>query len=300
MLEMENNSLQTIGIEKSHLKEDEYFVSLLQEAYKIEALDESEIENIQMACLHLLEAKSKKYTSGDSSIPVDDAEKIFNSNIYTIGLYLKSFPAPLDAVDAIKKALLPELYTRGRKILKTKTGAAQLIYHKVLANITRTCYGFYNITLTQEIAQFFKLYTDYHADYFSHELPGDLFSYPLCCPVDDSVGIEYVHKYLTALYYENTFCKCFPDEAINRILLHQYDDYNSVIFNICEQVLTTAIICIISGDDVKNLQNFDGWVETSSFSEGDISRACDELFEILNLKNTGVQTYLKRACHIFL
>jgi len=98
-----------------------------------------------------------------------------------------------------------------------------------------TDYDYYIKTLTEEIPQFFTLYTDYHADYFAHEIPGAFFSYPLCIPVDDYAGIEYVQQYLRAICYENIFCKCFPEEAMHHVLTNQCD--NNVVFNLCEQVL---------------------------------------------------------------
>ena len=286
-------SIQQIHIDETQLKQDEYFASLLKEAYRTGAISENEIVHIQMACLRLLEAKSKKYTGRDSSIPADDAENILKSIAYTIGLYLKSSPTPLDAIEAIKKTPLPELYAEGRKKLRTKTGAAQIIYQKVLTNITGIGYEYYLITLTEEIRRFFGLYTDYYTEYHAHEVFEGLFSYQLRCPMNDLVGIEYVQRYLQAVYYENIFCKCFPDEAIHHFLSRKYTDYNQAVFNICQEVLMAAVRCVIAGADVRNLLICDEGME--EYTEEIILRAYDELISKLGLGNPQVQAYLKQV-----
>ncbi|MCL2371790.1 MAG: DUF6179 domain-containing protein [Defluviitaleaceae bacterium] len=86
----DSNSLQTNKINPASLQQNTYFESLLQAAHNIGAISSGEIQRIQLECLALLAEKTKKFTSGSSSILIEDAEDIMKSNLYTISLHLKS------------------------------------------------------------------------------------------------------------------------------------------------------------------------------------------------------------------
>ena len=108
-------------IEKRHiinshnLSGEFYFNSLLQEAYICGLLNESDIEKIQLQSISLLAGKSERNNMGESSsLRVEAAESIMKSNLYTIGLYLKSIPDPDHAAFELKTVKISELYERGR------------------------------------------------------------------------------------------------------------------------------------------------------------------------------------------
>jgi hypothetical protein len=196
-----------------------------------------------MECFNLLAEKTKKYTSGSSSFVIDDAEIIMKSNVYTIGLYLKSLPTPLDAIEAVKITAIAQLYTLGQQSLCAKLAAARDLYHQVLQSLTKVSHMCYMSTLTDAVQQFFDLYVDYWTWYNAHMLPKNVrFRYPIYCTdyVDGFVGLEYVERYLQAVYYENLFCKCFADETVRNILYHAYGDYSNGKFNIFGQLLRQA------------------------------------------------------------
>ena len=238
-----NSITKTPIIDRMLLKQDHYFESLLQGAYQAGAITDDDINRIQIDCINLLADKSKKYTSGSESVLIEEAEMIMRSNLYTVGLYLKSFPTPYDAVTAVKSTPVSELYILGQRRLKTTLAATWHLYHSVIKNMVCVDYSYYFSTLTNTIRQFFAQYTDYHMWYKAHELPdGMFFSYPLCNNLAEGfIGIEYVQKYLRAIYYENKFCKVFTDETILQILLDYSPRYNDLVFNIFEKVLCAAV-----------------------------------------------------------
>ncbi|MGB5824607.1 MAG: DUF6179 domain-containing protein, partial [Proteocatella sp.] len=94
------NNIEKISIiSRNKLSEEFYFNSLLEEAYNLNLLSEADIEKIQLECLELLAYKTDRYIGSDnSSVQVDIAKNIMESNMYTIGLYLKSLPSPDDAI----------------------------------------------------------------------------------------------------------------------------------------------------------------------------------------------------------
>ena len=321
-----SNSIRRVDIiNPAQLRQDAYFESLVQEAYQAGAISDESLQRIQMECLELLAEKTRKFTSGASSVRVEDAESIMKSNLYTISLFLKSVPGNHDAIEAIKTTPVSELYAMGQKRLKIVCASTMYLYRCVLRNMVGVDYYYYFSTLTKTMEQFFASYTDYYMLYNAHELPGDatwptqqlnekeqevlptIFSYPLCNPgqtVEKLAGIEYVRGYLQVIYYENEFCKRFTDEAILDVLLSYNTDYNEIVFNIFEKVIIKAMGCAIVGADAAQLQIPD---DCLGMLRGVLGRgaddekrrllagACQRMIDELGIENPAVQGYVMGA-----
>ncbi|MCL2285857.1 MAG: DUF6179 domain-containing protein [Firmicutes bacterium] len=276
-----HNLLRANTINPVLLQQNAYFESLLRAAYETGAINDDNIKRIQMDCLHLLAEKTNKYTGGSASVLIEDAETIMKSNLYTVGLYLKSLATPADAVDVVKSTPVSQLYELGQRKIKTKLALCKHLYRNVVKNMMGIDYAYYKLTLTKEIPQFLALYTDYHIWYKAHELPGNVtFSYPVACQGDltnDYLGIEYVQKYLEALYYENVFCKCFTDDVIYRVLHDFHWDYNDILFNVFERVLQAAVGRVVLEENVM-------------FSDAYEKSICK-----IGLENANAQKYVKDA-----
>lgn len=196
------NVKKTSIIDRSKLNEEFYFQSLLEEAYRSNMLLDADIEKIQFECLKLLAYKTERYNSGDSnSIRVEIAENIMKSNLYTIGIWLKSFTYADDAVKTLKDTKIFDLYNKGRKRIGSKLNAAKHIFTLVMQNKLDTDNQTYNDTIIDGIKGFFKIY---NADYEAHDIHITA-DYPLCNSIENLVGIEFIQKYLESIYYENMF-----------------------------------------------------------------------------------------------
>jgi len=307
--------LQTNAIDVMRLRQDSFFESLLQAAQHAGIISEDEIMRIQLECIHLLADKTKKYASGSYSFLINDAENIMKSNLYTIGLYLKSFSNPYSAIESIKDTPISELYILGQKRIKTKLNVSRHLYLNIIETMIDTGYDYYTFTLTKQIKQFFDLYTDFFLWYSAHELPDNIiFSYPVCDPgyigeqqelfaaslISDFVGIEYVQRYLQAIYYENMFCKSFSSEAIQRVLLNYHADYNSILFNIFEKVLIAAIGCAMAGEKSKDLYISKDRLEMALANKSEeetklmLTNAYYKLIDEIGIKNVHVQEYVRK------
>jgi len=289
-------------INSNKLSGEFYFNSILQEAYTCRLLNENDLENIQMQCINLLAYKVERYNMGESSsIRVETAQSIMKSNLYTIGLYLKSLLDPDQAVVELKTVDIFELYERGRKLINTKFKAVKHIYHMVKNNKINTPNHSYNSTLSEKgIGIFFK---SYNLEYEAHEIPASI-DYQLCNPVSDLIGIEYIEKYLENLYLENKFCMNFAPENIHHLLYGYDKGYKDLLINIFEQVLTASIGCSlanrnirelnISLDDIQSLYN-----ELIKYDNHTlmlkINSAIEDIFEELNIKNPTLQRYIEKS-----
>ncbi|MBZ2174634.1 DUF6179 domain-containing protein [Schnuerera sp. xch1] len=289
-------------IDSQNLSREFYFNSILQEAYNCELLDDYDIEKIQMECMRLLSCKSKRYNFGQSSsIRVETAKSIMKSNLYTIGLYLKSLQDADYAVKELKNIGIFELYERGRKLVSTKLHTAKHIYKLVQKNRIATMNYTYNATLGENgIEIFFK---SYDPDYEAHEFPASI-DYQLCNPVTDLVGVEFIQKYLENLYLENKFCKNFAAEDIHHLLYGYNKGYKDLLINIFEHVLLGALGCSLVNCNIIKLNITEKDIRYLSdkllkYDDNEIAlkvyKAIKRILKELNIINPSLRDYIKKS-----
>lgn len=242
-----NKDINTIRvIDSTKLRSERYFESLLQEAHDKGLLGDSDIERMQYECLSLLAYQTERYNSGDSSsIRVETAQDIINSILFTTGIALKTYANPDDAVNALKQSAINEFYEKGRKQIDTLITATKIMHTKILDQLVDTQNYFYRDTLVDGISGFFKLY---YPDFAAQEIHITA-DYPLYNPMPKLLGIEFIKAYVEAAYCENQFCSCFAAADIHHLLCGYANDYQGLLINIYEQVLTAAIGCMIAGVD---------------------------------------------------
>ncbi|KJR49458.1 hypothetical protein UF75_0012 [Desulfosporosinus sp. I2] len=237
-------------IKKELLSGEFYFQSLLEEAYRQALLSDLEMEGIQMQCLQLLAEKAEGYNKGESSsIRVEVAQTIMASNLYTVGVYLKSLPDILSALDSVKEESISKLYQQGRKIINTKLNVAKHLFQLVCQTKIQTPNYTYNATIEEGIRSFFK---QYNPDYEAHETSASI-DYQLMNPVTDSAGVEYITLYLQNLYMENLFCSKFDANIIDEVMCGYDETYKDLLVNVFGQVLQNALGCTVLNTDILSL-----------------------------------------------
>ena len=248
---MMNNNLEKISIiEKEKLSGEFYFQSLLEQGYSKGLFTDSDIERLQYECLAFLALKVKCFNAGDSSsLRVEKAQEIMASSMFTIGLWLKTYQNPDDAIIAIRNEQIAELYQKGRKRINTMLSATKAIHAKLLHQLIESPNVFYRSTIEGGILGFFKLYCP---DFSAQEIHITA-DYPLYNSAPKLAGIEFIKSYVEAAYYENMFCAYFTSDYIHHLLCGFHEDYQELLINIYEQVLTAAIGCILTGTDAHRL-----------------------------------------------
>lgn len=288
-------------INRDKLSNEFYFNSILQEAYADELLSESDIENIQLQCIELLAYKCKKYNRGESSsIREETAANIMKSNLFTIGLFLKSLSDAECAVQELKTTSIFEIYKKGRELINVKINSANHLYYKVKSNKIVTQNYTYNATLETGIDSFFEMY---NPDYEAYEVSASI-DYQLCNPVEDFVGIEFMQKYLENLYLENEFCGYFDPIKIHHLLSGYDEGYKDLLINIFEQVLTAALGCKLARHSVLNLDLKQDEIIKLYYelSEDDdelialkIDKAAENLLQDLAIKNSSLSKLMAKS-----
>ncbi|MDR1328783.1 MAG: DUF6179 domain-containing protein, partial [Oscillospiraceae bacterium] len=174
---------------------------------------------------------------------------IMASAMFTVGLWLKTYQTPDDAASALRTEPIAELYRKGRARIDDMLTAARTVHAKILDRLVKTKNVFYRSTIKYGIEEFFKLY---HPDFSAHEIhiTADYTPYN---PIPELAGIEFISAYLSAIYYENQFCRSFRAGDIHHLLCGYSENYQRIPFNIYEQTLTAAIGCVLAGMDARRL-----------------------------------------------
>ncbi len=289
------------SIDAKTLSGEFYFATLMEEAQQKGLLIDEEVDRLQIECMQLLEFKIRQFTGGlSSSIRMEVAKNLLESNAYTIGLYLKSLPNPDMGVQALKTENFTALYRAGRKMIDTKLQTARFYHAKVLRSLLHPSIEVYEDTMMGGILGFFKLYDP---DFAAHDIHITA-DYPLCCPVSDAAGVEFIIRYLEAVSYENAICRCFSPDAIHHLLSGFDANYRQQVFNVCEQILTCAVGCVLLNTDCRKLtitaaQREQLYVKLNGLTREQINARVDQageaLIHQLGVSTDGVCAYLRDA-----
>lgn len=246
-----HNNLEKISlIEPEKLDGERYFESLLEQVHRKGILSDSELERIQYECITLLADKTARYNAGESSsIRVEKAQEIMASNLFTISVRLKACPTPDDALSALQSESIADMYSKGRRQIDIMLASAKAMHSKLVRQLVSTPNVYYNSTVVDGIAGFFKLYKP---DFAAQEIHITA-DYPTFKPMPQLNGIEFIRSYLNCLYYENMFCNKFSADTIHHLLSGYLDGYEEYLINIYEPVLLASLGCAITGNDVLHL-----------------------------------------------
>lgn len=238
------NKLEKYTIKKENLDSAYYFQSLLQEARRLELVSDSEFESIQMQSLQLLAGQTERFTGGkSSSVQIETAQGLMQSILYSIGLYLKSFPDADLGLTALKQSSLSDLYQNGKKLIKSKLDHAGQLFSAIQNNSIATDNCAYNDTLEHGVPFFFS---NYDLEFAAHETPA-MIDYPVNNDRTELAGVEYIDSYLQILFWENQFCQNFTKHDIHCLLRGYNDNYQDLLINIFGLVVTNALASVLTG-----------------------------------------------------
>lgn len=237
-------------IKEETLNPKYYFQSLVEQAFCCGLLSEEELSEIRAGLLVILAEQTDKWSGGkSSSVPLEKAEDIMASVMFVIGIQLKSYQTPEQAVDVLKSETLRLLFESGLKLIERKMAVSRRLQKKILGNLLDTPNVYYRSTIADGINGFFKLY---RPQFSAHEIHITA-DYPVFIGRPELNGIEFIERYLSCIQAENAFCVCFASEDIHNLLCGITHDYRSVPLNIFEPLLLSALGLIICGRNPKCL-----------------------------------------------
>lgn len=265
---------------KMEIDDNNYVESLLYTTLKYQLISKEEYEQIIFKLINLLSISIKKYTGElSSSVKTESAKNINNSNLWAIGLYLKTKKLK-ESLAILKNEDIIKIYNYGKNILDNYISKTKFFYSMMKNSFIKNDNYFYNATLKDGIKGFFKIYNK------SYDAKN------ICITVDYEAflerpklyGIEFINKYLEYINYENIFCKKFNEEKIVNLLKKVYKKYEDLPINIFEIVFMSSLLCKYQNLNVLSL-DIDKINIQSIYDDFDTNR---QYFEN-NLKNSFIK-----------
>lgn len=264
-------------IDPATLRPDDYFASLLAVAQKQKLVTEETIIRLQGEALSFLATQSDRLTRGGStSVRTETAQALAASVFYTVGLALKNYPTPDDALQVLTTTPLSQIWEVGQAEIMRKRRMVEFLYTRLKNCLFATPNVFYRATLLDGIAGFLK---SYRPALFSQEILITL-DYPLCLPTEHLCGIERVEQYLRYADAENRFCCCFSAEKTHLLLQTVCPGYEQIPLNLYETVATAALCAVLSGNPARSFSCSRTKIETF-LQNRSVAQITNKLEEVL-------------------
>jgi len=217
-----------------------YFLSLVEEARRLEIIPDEQAQRIGMEVMALLAERTQRYTHGAStSVRVETAKRLMASALFCIGHGLKRLGGAQAAAEKVCAASVRSLYQEGRACVEETARHARTLLAEVRKHRLVTCNLAYNDTIGGGLEAFFA---GYDADYGAHESPGSI-DYPVRVPARD--GIEYIAAYMERLDMQNRFCHAAG--YTDRLLLGYSRGGRDLLVNLFEMTLCCCVGAVLCG-----------------------------------------------------
>lgn len=232
--------LHKISEESIHPKY--YFQSLIEQFASCGLLTDRDISAMQLELMTLLAEQTDQWSHGESSsIPTEKAQDLMASVMFVLGVQLKTYPTPEQAVELLKSKPLKSLFENGLKLVRSKMAISRRLQKQIADNLLNTPNVYYRSTIVDGINGFFKLY---RPQFTAHEIHITA-DYPVLTGRPELNGIEFIEQYLRCIEAENAFCRCFAAEDIHDLLCGLTPDYPQIPMNLFEPVLLSALGLIL-------------------------------------------------------
>ena len=275
----------------NEIDDNNYVETLLYASLKYQIISQKEYQEILFKFINLLSISIKRYTGElSSSVKIRIAKNINKSNLWVVGLYLKT-KQPTESIEILKNKDIIEIYNYGKKCLDNYIFKTKFFYSMMKNDFINNDNYFYNATLKDGIQGFFKIYNEQYD------------AKNICITVDYEAylerpklyGIEFINKYLEYINYENIFCKKFNEEKIVNLLKKVYSSYEKLPINIFEIVFMTSLLCeyqnlkVVDLDiDNINIQSiYDDFDNNRNYFKNNLKTSFEKLKNELYIKDNG-------------
>lgn len=227
-----------------------YLASLLREGVRAGLLAPGEADRVLGEAMEILRGQAERLTMRrSSSLRAEIAQELFDSVLFTAGVALKACPSPEEALDALRTRPLGELFLAGQARIRRKVAAARLWHARLGEELFLSPNRFWRGSAVDGIGGFFAAY---RPDFFAQRtiITAD---YPAYLPLPPLCGIEFIERYLDALFRENRFCRAFSPAAADAALRAYRADYAGIPMNLCGVLFASAAGCVLSRRPARSL-----------------------------------------------
>ena len=126
-------------IKSEMLNQKYYFQTLIEQACYCGLLSDKELSAVQTDLLLILAEQTDKWCRGESSsIPTEKAQDIMSSILFVIGIQLKLYQNPEQAIDILKSEPLKLIFENGLKLVRRKMSVSRHLQKSILDNLLLT------------------------------------------------------------------------------------------------------------------------------------------------------------------
>lgn len=177
----------------------------------------------------------RQYTAYEStSVTYEKAEQFMEAVLYCIHENELSGHHSLVSAERIPAQ---QAYETGLSRVEDKVKKALELYHELLPEFVSFGNECLYDTVVKGLPEFFKWY-DIQFEPQNTILTLD---YPLLKDLSGYTGIDKIYEYIVCIGLEQKFLKAFPEDAVIRILARYNAQYEEMIDNLCEIVLTAVL-----------------------------------------------------------
>lgn len=247
--------MKSLKLKNEKIGTSQYTLSLMAQGIHEGLLQPQRVRGYQQDVIEILKKLLVKYTFGESSsVKVEVAENIMRSIYYVMDLYFTEMEEPSIHVAQLKDMGVQKVYEEGLAYVHKMVETCKAHYESVKENRLALDVIAYQDTITDGLAQFFKLY---NVLFGAHDTMCSI-DYPLAIDDMDIEGILYIKQYIEHLDIENTVCGYFSLDHVER-LLENYGDiykiaYKEALINVFELVVNQYIFCLMLGNTNRELQ----------------------------------------------
>jgi len=251
---------------------------------------------------------AEQFTKRESStLPVKQAEKLYQSLLYQADVFLLSLSNIKKAVKALSNMSIKSIVNNGKELILKYYEETRLIFKKVFATRLSIPIYEYQYVINKSFDEYYVNY-DARFDAQNHSASID---YPLLYGNwFKTKGVLYIKEYYTSILLENEFCRLFDEKDILWLLNcvgRNYDcDYKDLLFNIAEVVLINML-----ASSMVNKSNFklklskddreEFYKKYNVLSKEDVKKAVKKSFfpYYKLIKNPQLVQYIRKYIPIF-
>jgi hypothetical protein len=237
-----------------------------------------------------LEKQINKFTQGESSsVPLETAGSLLRSILYTTDL-------AENGVTGYEKEP-EELYREGRDVLNRQFKKALSLCYLVQSTMLAIDSPCYREAVEKGIPSFFRAYD---MEFAAQETPGD-FDYPasIFC---EQTGVVWMLHFLETLYWENVFCRRFPESFVEGTLKAHGIWGVAVPINVFEPIFAAALrgylienekpssLLVRAADNIRLVQALAPLSAEAVFQR--VMDACNMLMNDMEIKSGSYRTLL--------
>ncbi|GIP35362.1 DUF6179 domain-containing protein [Paenibacillus sp. J2TS4] len=294
-------------INKAHLKQNQYTISLMNEGLRTGRLHPREVHGIQTQLMRILKDLIRRYTREESSsVAVETAEGLLTSIFYSVDAQMQSYAEPEKAIAALQAADIRDIYDKGVERVRQCFEDTKRLYSEVKRNKLNVDVDAYQMTIDESLPVFIK---KYEIVFDAHNTMASI-DYPLAMDDMRVQGVFYIKQYLERLLMETRFCYFFSHEELLDLLRSFGQicrfDYRIELFNIFELMFNNAVFSVMSGGSARQVTISAYQFEQlnrmlahwdASRMHAAIQEATEGLQHELNIHDAGMIHYMQQCSH---